>query len=171
MTPHPHPRSPALHKSQPRMCAHPSHPYVENHCGSPLTLGCWGLSKKATGASASLPLALAFSTCLWGAFSLRGAGSQNKRTQPQGVPTRGSRGPSALGTLAKGTRGGSPEMGGGREAISGGFLGVGGEGTRQLVADPLQQQDGKIQTVHQRGMWFGGGWGLEGVYLSESVNI
>ena len=62
-------------------------------------------------------------------------------------------------------------MGGGREAISGGFLGVGGEGTRQLVADPLQQQDGKIQTVHQRGMWFGGGWGLEGVYLSESVNI
>lgn len=67
------PRSPALHKSQPRMPAHPSRPCTENQRGSQLGLGCWGhLGKKATGPSSSLPLALAFPPRLRGAFFPRG---------------------------------------------------------------------------------------------------
>ena len=46
-----------------------------------------------------------------------------------------------------------------------------GEEESQRAAGPLQQPVGKIQTVNERGMWFDGGMGLEGVHTSESENI
>lgn len=46
-----------------------------------------------------------------------------------------------------------------------------GKKESQRAAGALQQPVGKIQTENQRGMWFDGGTGVEGVHNSESENI